>query len=100
MGNVSIVKTGDVSIGVTPEEKAMLLQGSGMNAAQARCWIDYGDEKVSDANLPPVDGEHVASGSLLAPQAAKGPYDDVANKPVKRIDTTPRQMEIKEETEY
>lgn len=93
MGNVSIVKTGDVSIGVTPEEKSMLLQGSGMNPAQARQWIGYEEYKASDANLPIVDGEHVASGSLLAPQPAKGPYDDVTNKPVRRLGSMQGKLE-------
>jgi len=92
MGNVSIVKTGNVSIGVTREEKEMLLKGSGMNDAQARCYVDYEEYKVSDADVMPADGEHVAAGSLVAPQAAKGPYDNVANKPIKRINTTPKML--------
>lgn len=96
-GNISIVRAADASIGVTAEEKAMLLKGSGMNDAQAGCYIDYEEYKMSDANMPPVDGEHVAAGVLIAPQAAKGPYDDVAKMPVKRIDTMPKKLETTEE---
>jgi hypothetical protein len=90
-GNVSIVKAASASIGVTPEEKAMLLKGSGFNDAQARCYVGYGEYAKSDANVPPVDGEHVAMGTVLPERnQVRGPYDP----PVfSRINTTPKTLE-------
>lgn len=92
-GNNSIVNTGVVSVGVTPEEKRMLLNGIGMNNDQAGCYVDYADSAVSDANRPPVDGEHVAAGTVLPARGAKGPYDNYSFTP---IDTKPRFLETTE----
>lgn len=92
-GNNSIVNTGVVSVGVTPEEKRMLLNGIGMNNDQAGCYVDYADSAISDANQRPVDGEHVAAGTVLAARGPKGPYDNYSFTP---IDTKPRFLETTE----
>lgn len=93
-GNNSIVKTGEVSIGVTKEEKEMLLMGVGMSAGQARAYTDYEEYKVSDANQPVVDGEHVGKAIVLPERGAKGPYDNISSS---RINTTPKALEGVEE---
>lgn len=89
-GNNSVVSTGAiVEIGATPEGKAMLLSAAGLTPAQVECQLEYGEYAASDANQPVADGGpgHVDGGVVLAPRAAKGPYDNYDFTP---IDTKPR----------
>lgn len=91
-GNNSIVNTGVVSIGVTPEEKAMLLSAAGLTPAQVECQLEYTEYSTSDANQPVVDAGpgHVDGGVVLPERAAPGTYDNYSFTP---IDTKPRVLE-------